>query len=1246
MRKLSLWFFATLLSTTIYAQELQKAIDLFRNNQRSEAYAVLQKIGSGNDKAYADLLMTLIDADNGHYLAALKHYEDFTQIYPNSAPYTYALTTSGIFTQEESLNSPDAKIFWTTILEDKKYDVSTTGLAAEKIGDIYAGKGDVKESNKYYAMLKDVKNWSTVGVFDNTSGSGFNRDFGALAHPEADYSFTNKTGALVKWFSIPVPRNDRWWDLEYHFDVTNSIIYVQTFIESDADRDVVLMCGVSGSMKVWLNDYLVASEDEERNTDNDVYNYKVKLAKGVNRLLLQVGSSEIERNNYMIRITDLEGNLLDLPSQPFANNYHKATPYTVTQIPFFAEQYFEEKLKNDPDNLIDLILLNNVYNHNEKKHEARTVAAKLKTLAPKSTLVSEEIIETLNRDNNYLDAAKEIESIKMNDPESLYGVILRYNDAENKEDWDEALSILNRWIELYGDNAETETKMLTIYNKKNEPAKVLEIVNKSYARWPDNTTFVIYKYFVTLNTDKDLRKANDILKNYLKRNYNEKIYEQVIENYFKLGEKQTGLKMYKKLVEDKPYAIAYYIDLASAYYNLHDYDEALLWQQKVIDIAPYVGRFYYNKALILESVNKKTEAYDVMKKAIYYSPTNYDARAKLRAYEGKKDLFSQLAENNAQAIYKDALAKNAYPDEDAVFLLSDQSQIVYPENGASEEKYEYLIQVLTQTGINSYKEVSLPYNSYTQKLIIDKTELLKKDGSIVTADNDGNELVFSTLEKGDAIHITYKLQNAYSGKLAEHFWEEYNINGGNPVSIARYSLIVPANKNFKYKTYNTTLEPAVKDIDDYKMYVWEKKDVPGIKSESFMPPSADYAERVVVSSIPDWSYVANWYSDLSYIKTKADYEVKEKVKELLDGKKNLTDLEKAKIIYEYIEQNFNYSNVSFLHSAFVPQKASRTLTAKLGDCKDLATLFVSMGREAGLDVNLILVDTRDNGWQSLDLPSIGFNHCIAQLHADNKDYLIELTDNHLPFGTLTYHLLNANALYIPKDGAHVQNATLQKLNTPNRPENTVLRLSQLDMNGSQAKILRKSWRVGNEAALMRERYKDVNEEDRNKQLVSSLSDEFNKNIQLAFFKLNNVDNLKDTMDFEYQFTVDNYVSDIVGMHVFKIPWADAGSFQRLVSLDARQYPLDIWSLYATPLYKETIMVNIPQGKNLAEIPKNISLSCSAMQYDLKYEIKDHKLIATREVRYLKDKVTPEEYVAFKSFVAQMTDADAKQYAFK
>jgi hypothetical protein len=150
-----------------------------------------------------------------------------------------------------------------------------------------------------------------------------------------------------------------------------------------------------------------------------------------------------------------------------------------------------------------------------------------------------------------------------------------------------------------------------------------------------------------------------------------------------------------------------------------------------------------------------------------------------------------------------------------------------------------------------------------------------------------------------------------------------------------------------------------------------------------MPSFADISQKLVITSIPDWNYVANWYSDLSNVKVKADFEIKEKVQELFKGKEKLSDLEKAKLIYNYIESNYSYSDVPFLHSALTPQRASRTLDSRLGDCKDLAVLLPAWPRKWAWTPTWSWL-THATRVKRFDLPAIGFNHCIAQLKAGGK----------------------------------------------------------------------------------------------------------------------------------------------------------------------------------------------------------------------------------------------------------------------
>ncbi|CAN5663265.1 DUF3857 domain-containing protein [soil metagenome] len=1238
----------TLLSfLSVHAQSFDEALNQLNQNKIAEAKTAFTALKTDGKHAAESLLaLSLIEINRGHYDEAFSYFQSFFNASPNPYPYIYAFWTSGIFGPDSKQGISNVKSFMTKLATDPKADATLQAMAADNVGGKLASANKIADSKSWYAKLGDVKNWSTVGTFQNFSASGFNKDFGVLAHPEANYSFTNSTGATVTWFTIPDARNDRWLDFNYHYDISNSVIYAQTFLQADADADVKLLLGVSGSFKVWINDLLIGFEQEERNTDIDVYQYQVKMQKGYNRILIQLGSSELNNSNFMLRFADLNGELLsNLKTTSQVQTYTAAKPYEVKILSFAPEKFFEDKIVATPS-FIDKLMLVNVYNHNDKKYEARKLAQQLKSEAPKSTLISQVLVETYNRDNNTTDLNKEIEFIKSNDSLSLYGLILLYNEAKDREDYAEAGRLLDKRVSLYGSNSDTEAKLLDLLSKKKDYEILLKELDVAYKKYPDESAFVSMQYNLINNVTKDLKKSNEVLVNYLKENYNEDIMEAVIGNKMKLGKMDDAMKQFKSMIDDLPYATMRYTRISDKYFDVKDYKDALQWQQKAIDRAPYAGALHYTKGVIYDAAGKKTDAYDSYKKAIAYSPSNYDARKKLRELEGKKDLFQSFKENDVYALYKNAPAASEFPDDNSIYLLKDVQQIVYPENGASEERNDRLVKIFNQAGIDDWKEVNIQYNSYSQRLIVDKAEILKKDGSKVPAETNDYQIVFSSLEVGDAIHWLYKLETSVSGKLAEHFWEDFNFNNGYPIKLARYSLIVPNSKPFRYQMYNSDLKPVVTDVDAYKMYVWEKANSKAVQSEPYMPPFADIAERLVVTSIPDWNYVANWYSDLSNIKAKTDFEIKEKVKELLGGKKGLSDVQKARIIYEYIEQNFNYSDVPFLHSSLTPQRASRTLRTRLGDCKDLSTLFVSMGKEAGLNTNLVLVDTRNNGDKNLDLPTIGFNHCIAQLTTGDKKYLVELTDNHLPFGSMSTNLINANGLYIPKDGAATTTATLSKLNSNNRPANVIERNTTISFNSNTADIERRNKRIGSEASGIRYSYKNKSETDRKKDLLSSLSSEFNRKVNLRTLTFKGLDDLADSAQMDYAFTVDKFSSDLMGMQIFKLPWNDSYNSLDFVSLEERKYPVSTWLFSSTSKDKETITLQIPAGKTLAEIPKNITLTHPAISYSLTFTLKPGVLKVTREVNYLKEQIALEEYPSFKEIIIKMNEADGKQYGIK
>ena len=152
-----------------------------------------------------------------------------------------------------------------------------------------------------------------LGAFDNVSACGYD----AIFPPETEYSpsvvYTGKHGSPATWFKVNVVRRDRWIDFERYFIYSEAIFYANTFVYSPVKQAVHIRVGTSGSLKTFLNDELVLSSQDETNNDLDTYIASTELQQGWNRVLIKCGYSEISSCNFMLRITDPNGENVSRP---------------------------------------------------------------------------------------------------------------------------------------------------------------------------------------------------------------------------------------------------------------------------------------------------------------------------------------------------------------------------------------------------------------------------------------------------------------------------------------------------------------------------------------------------------------------------------------------------------------------------------------------------------------------------------------------------------------------------------------------------------------------------------------------------------------------------------------------------------------------------------------------------------------------------------------------------------------------
>ncbi|MEK7729808.1 MAG: DUF3857 and transglutaminase domain-containing protein, partial [candidate division KSB1 bacterium] len=589
---------------------------------------------------------------------------------------------------------------------------------------------------------------------------------------------------------------------------------------------------------------------------------------------------------------------------------------------------------------------------------------------------------------------------------------------------------------------------------------------------------------------------------------------------------------------------------------------------------------------------------------------------------------------NITELVRSAPAASAYPDDHAVVLLTDIKRVVY-EQGASESQEEQLLKLFDSDGIDAFKEYWIGYNSFTETLTIDKAVVIKKDGAEIEADLDANHVVFKSLEENDCIYMKWRIKNYYNGKLSNHFWDTIYFNGFYPIKTMRYSLLAPESLKFHYQPQNLALTPAQRNTEDGVFYQWSVHDEPAVVYEAGMPTFADVGKMLHLSSIANWDYLVQWYSDLARTKTRGSYEIKEQVAKLFQDRNNLSAEERIRTIYNYITENIRYSNVSFRQSRLIPQEARDVLVSKIGDCKDMTTLCIAMLNEAGIKAHYVLLNTKDAGQNRATPPAIAFNHCIAGVETERGLKYLDLTASNYALGTLPELDIDGFSLlirpevktphYLSRKESHASN-TLRKHTVQVREDNGIM-------------IEGYSRKTGALAASMRSRYRLKGQKEREKEYTQALSEDY-LNPKVTKFQLDSLEYVRSSVTYQYAFEVANYVTEAAQLKLLKLPWADALKNNDALSYESRKFPYQHW-LWADTLAEE-LQMHIPAGWAPSEVKAHYRDSCSVAVYSVQYRFANGVLRAQRKLVCKNRMISPEAYAEFKRFYTNVVREDARQ----
>ncbi|MDP4266923.1 MAG: DUF3857 domain-containing protein [Bacteroidota bacterium] len=1219
-------------------------------NDRKLARIILNKLVSQPEsKLESSILLMFMNNIEGkeENLAIMK---DILPLLNDPNPYLYSLwfdeaVTNGYGKKEEKRIN-----FLKSLLNDKKINESIKASLMYAIGLHNTFINNNKEADKYYKDVKSIKDWQFAGPFDNISGSGFDKNYGPLDHPEPEYVFKSKTNADIKWFTPKYPQRDPWVSSSYHLPTDQCVMYGQTFVNSSVEQDVILSLGAYGSFKVWVNDQLALEQEEENKTDLEVSQKQIKLRIGENRILIQLGfTNAVDYPNFIVRILNKKGEPIDgLTINSTYKKYMKGTKDDIG-IPFthFAEYYFENKIKEDPDNILNYILLSKAYYRSQKHNQAIEILKKAQQLYPNNIFINYELILNYNKMNDRTELIKQIEHIRSMDPDFLLLAYYDFNINFDNENYTESKKYLQKIKEhIGGDDENYISNELKQLKADHNYQTLYDEIERAYNKYPENTEFVKYKFQILKNRNLS-EEAIIILEKYLKNNYNAKIFEMLMDEYTSLGNKSKVEKSLTKMNSIYPEEIKYIDMLTNYYYNIRDFKSSLDIVNKGLTNSPYNVTYLSNRGYIDEALKNDRDAIIDFNKAIQYNPNLFDEREQIRQLQDKKPILSYFKDPDVYETIKTELEKMEKTDDNYQYIFYNKNYAVYPE-GAFVEYTSVALKVQNKSGLDYWKDASISYNDGRQKLIIEKAEVIKQNGQKVTAEQNGNRLVFPSLEINDVVYIEYRINNYTSGLLSKDFFDTFVFNDFVNVSKSKYRLLTPKNYKFEIKTKNIDIKPKKTEIEDFDSYEWEFINPAKCKHEDYMPSNHEIGMVLNISSIENWKKIAEWYNNIAIPQAKQDYNVIQAYNKIFENRNPDTDFKKAKAIYDYISKNIGYSSVSFRQSNYIPQKPLVTLSTQLGDCKDLSILYYTLAKMAGLNVHIVLVNTRDNGEETIKLPSVEFNHVIVKINLSDRVIYQELTDDKLMFGSMPNNLLNSQALIIPNtkddpEGTDLIHIPSNMMNNNEISRNIFVKVD----NDNNLNVKTEFIANGNIASISRHKYCGLNNNELEDKIKADLNSNFENKLILSSYNIDNLEEKDSIFRISCNIKLDGEVKSIGNLKAVKLPFFEKIFTNNVFVNDERHYPI-IYSKYEdTDFYNTEIIIELPKGSLIEKLPDNTEIKNDFINYKLIVEkLKDNTIKFTRKVKIDTKTISESYYNEFRNTIKKILKAEDVYIAYK
>ncbi len=832
-----------------------------------------------------------------------------------------------------------------------------------------------------------------LGPFHNRGGADFNAMPVNAQRPFDPPASRGRSGE-ARWFPARTGLTGVFAIDNYFKDIDNTFVLLRTVRSVPADGAYQLFVGKTGYCDIWIDGTRVFSNRREHSFFHDQYRISARLTKGAHAILVKIGAADGDGIRVSLRLTDADGRAVPAPVSPHTAIERGSAPAAVSSSLFPSAAGLSNFAAQDPMAAFRLgYLLQATGLAGKSIEEVRAlfqrslavpVPARWYLAMIEKTAEQREahLHECLRAHKDHIEALTELAHGKIRtgflyEAAPLIEAIGRENRASFKYPivsarlfeamgWHTEGLRLSREAQRSRYPSTGRAIEGIMHLSRGDNAAALPSIEWHYNRERGNPV-VIDRLVRCLTATGDLDRATSVLTHSL------------------------------VLYPDDPNTLIRLIDIIE---QTQGPGAAVPYLGALLQRAPQHAGALMRLGLVYHRLGNDALARHYLARALRHDQGNVALKRYLTIIENRPDpLDGHAVRDDIRDL---ARAAARHRDEAAVILIDETMIRVLPD-GSYEHRVRKAVLINDRSALDEFTRQYIVYSPETDSIedidcgvINDGTRTavtafydrsLSDPESRLFYDVKAKVIPLPSLGPGSIIDLRYTRISRVGEIYKGYFGERIPVGGEHRTLVFNCVLAHPRDKSVYPHLRGIDGSPIATTVGPADtVHRLHLRDRAPYKKESLMPHRSELVPMLYFTTFRNWTEAHGWYRSLVKDRMTMSAEMRDALRTAVAGASGRDDT--IRRIYNHVNAHIRYVGFELGIGGIRPRHADQTYHTRMGDCKDISLVLAAFLRAAGIDANLALVRTRDNGPANLAVPYLGdFNHAICHVDANGPLFL-------------------------------------------------------------------------------------------------------------------------------------------------------------------------------------------------------------------------------------------------------------------